>query len=131
MWNSTYLSAKLLVWKTQGTLKMQVQILAMSPSHLAQEMLAKMGIPLHQCKQSYTYMTPSLRSADRAIWSDLARHHFRQQIISQVAEDYGLKDPSAVYKVRLPIILYANSPSLSTGTTPSRIQSLRQILCMQ
>ena len=29
---------------------------------LPQELLAKMGVPLQQCRQSYQYMTPALRS---------------------------------------------------------------------
>ena len=61
-----------------------------------------MGVPLQQCKQSYTYMTPSLRyHSQLLIFLTLERYHFRQQIVSEVALEYGLKDPSAVYKVQI------------------------------
>jgi len=73
MYYSNYVASKLTVWKTLGRVKLQ-------------EMLARMGIPLQQSKQSYTFMTPSLRN------------HFRKQVLGDISEEYGLKNPRVVYK---------------------------------
>jgi hypothetical protein len=65
---SPYVAAKLAVWQSHGTGRLQ-------------ELLAKMGVPLEQCKQTYNFMAPAMKE------------HFRRQIISQVAKDYGFSNP--------------------------------------
>ena len=42
---SPYVSAKMKTWKSQGTYKLQ-------------ELLAKMGVSLEECKQMYSFMAP-------------------------------------------------------------------------
>lgn len=74
MFHSPYIASKLSVWHPQGTARLQ-------------EMLAKMGIPLQQCKQSFQFMEPSLKT------------HFRHEISSgTIADLYGLTDPDVVYR---------------------------------
>lgn len=49
-----------------------------------------MGVPLNQCRQSYQYMAPSLRS------------HFTQQISDEtILEAYGFTNPGVTFKVRV------------------------------
>eukprot|EP01038_Epipyxis_sp_PR26KG_P005061 gene5061-7065_t len=74
MSHSPYIASKLSVWHSQGTIRLQ-------------EMLAKMGVPLQQCKQSYQFMSPALRD------------HFRIQINDKgIKEEYALKNPDVTYK---------------------------------
>ena len=72
---SPYVAAKLSVWKSTGENKLQVcqyiylqfQVLNCLNKNeiiLNQELLAKMGIPLQQCKQSYSFISPVLRQVD-------------------------------------------------------------------
>ncbi len=56
---SPYVAAKLSTWQSHGTTRLQ-------------ELLAKMGVPLEQCKQSYSFMSPAMKD------------HFRKQIVGQV-----------------------------------------------
>ena len=66
---SPYVAAKLHVWQSVGTGRLR-------------ELLAKLGVPLQQCKQTFTFMSPAVRD------------HFRRQIVSPMArEDYNLKGP--------------------------------------
>jgi cell division control protein 45 len=65
---SPYVAAKLAVWQSHGTGRLQ-------------ELLAKMGVPLEQCKQSYNFMAPVMKE------------HFRRMIVGQVAKDYGFSNP--------------------------------------
>ncbi|KAJ1412696.1 CDC45-like protein-domain-containing protein [Ochromonadaceae sp. CCMP2298] len=74
MYHSPYMAAKLGVWNSQGTGKLL-------------ELLARMGVPLHQCKQSYQFMTPSLRA------------HFASQMGDKgILEAYGLTNPGVTFK---------------------------------
>ncbi len=74
MFHSPYIATKLAVWQSQGTLRLQ-------------EMLAKMGIPLQQCRQSFQFMEPSVRN------------HLRSELSNPtVKELYGLSDPDVFYK---------------------------------
>jgi hypothetical protein len=51
-------------------------------------MLARMGVPLQQCRQSYQYMAPALRS------------HFTQQIGDEaILEAYNFTNPGVTFKV--------------------------------
>ena len=69
---SPYVAAKLSMSNGHGTGVMQK----------LQELLAKMGVPLDQCKQTYNFMAPAMKE------------HFKRQIIGQVAkEDFGLVNP--------------------------------------
>ena len=70
---SNYLCGKLSVWNSKGSARLQ-------------ELLARLGIPLHQCKQNYKFMSPVLRA------------HFRKEILGPVAAEYGLTNPAPVYK---------------------------------
>lgn len=65
---SPYVAAKLAVWQSHGTGRLQ-------------ELLAKMGVPLEQCKQTYNFMAPAMKD------------HFRKQIVGSVARDYGFTNP--------------------------------------
>ncbi len=65
---SPYVAAKLAVWQSHGTGRLQ-------------ELLAKMGVPLEQCKQSYNFMAPVMKD------------HFRRQVVGPVAKEYGFNDP--------------------------------------
>lgn len=60
---SPYVAAKLGVWQAQGSGKLK-------------ELLAKVGVPLQQCKQSYTFMLPTMRDH---LWHRLRKtgtYHF-------------------------------------------------------
>ena len=48
MLHSSYVAAKLSVWNARGKAKLQ-------------ELLAKMGVALYQCKQNFNFMTPEIR----------------------------------------------------------------------
>lgn len=53
-------------------------------------MLARMGMPLQQCRQSYQYMPPSLRN------------HFAQQMSDEtILETYNLTNPGVTFKVSI------------------------------
>ena len=59
-----------------------------TPTTITQELLARMGMPLQQCRQSYQYMTPSLRS------------HFAGQMQDEsILEAYNLINPGVAFKV--------------------------------
>ncbi len=70
---SNYMCGKMSVWNSKGSARLQ-------------ELLARLGIPLHQCKQNYKFMSPVLRA------------HFRKEILGPVAAEYGLSNPAPVYK---------------------------------
>jgi cell division control protein 45 len=73
MTHSQYMAVKMKVWKTSGIAKME-------------EMLAKIGVPLMQCKQSYNFMGPF-------------RDIFRNKIASEeIAEAYNLTDPGPLMR---------------------------------
>lgn len=56
---------------------------------MTQELLARMGVPLQQCKQAYQYMTPALRS------------HFAQQMADQnILDTYNFTNPGVTFKVQ-------------------------------
>ena len=54
MYFSPYVASKLACWKSQGNAKLQ-------------ELLARIGLPLQQCKESYNFMRPDLRSTFRTL----------------------------------------------------------------
>ncbi|CAM9922638.1 unnamed protein product, partial [Ectocarpus fasciculatus] len=70
---SDYVCMKLSSQKSKGAAKLQ-------------ELLARMGIPLHQCKQNYSFMSPELRA------------HFRKELLGPVSAEFGLADPSPLFK---------------------------------
>ncbi len=72
---SPYICAKLGAWQTQGANRLQ-------------ELLAKMGIPLDQCKQLYNFMNPSLRN------------HFALQLKGNATlpSEYGLENPQVTHE---------------------------------
>jgi hypothetical protein len=73
MSHSPYIASKLRCWNAEGM------------NHL-QELLAKMGVPLHQCNQKWDFITPSLRS------------HFHQQISSESTKaEFNLKAPDVLF----------------------------------
>jgi cell division control protein 45 len=74
MYHSPYIASKMPVWQAQGTTRLK-------------ELLAKMGIPLYQCEQSYAFMAPGLKE------------HFRQQITNEsVKAEYNLQSPDVTYR---------------------------------
>jgi hypothetical protein len=51
-------------------------------------MLAKMGVPLEQCRQTWSFMLPMLRA------------HFRRQVTTDAVKDaYKLRNPDVLYRV--------------------------------
>eukprot|EP00934_Nitzschia_sp_Nitz4_P004497 Nitzschia sp. Nitz4//scaffold76_size158648//89748//92025//NITZ4_002553-RA/size158648-processed-gene-0.241-mRNA-1//1//CDS//3329557866//4487//frame0 len=66
MVHSEYISTKMQVWTKNGM-------------HKLQELLAKMGYPLEECRQPFAYMKPNLR------------RRLHEKIMSH-AEDYGLQN---------------------------------------
>ena len=71
---SPYVAAKMKTWKKQGSIRLQ-------------EMLAKMGISLEECKQMYQFMAPESKS------------HFSEKINdSDIKENYFLQDPNVTRK---------------------------------
>jgi hypothetical protein len=73
MSHSPYIASKLRCWNLEGTNRLQ-------------ELLAKMGVPLQQCKQEFSFITPSLRS------------HFRQQISSESTKaEFNLQAPDVLF----------------------------------
>jgi cell division control protein 45 len=73
MYFSPYVGSKLAVWKTQGANRLQ-------------EMLAKLGMPLHDCKQSYGFMSPELRDSFKNLVTE-----------TSVTERYNLKNPGVLF----------------------------------
>ena len=74
MYYSPYIASKLSMWQSNGVGKLQ-------------ELLAKVGMPLQQCRQSYNFMNPALRS------------HFRAEITKEsTKKDYGLDQPDVMYR---------------------------------
>lgn len=74
MYHSMYIASRFAIWNSRGTTKLQ-------------ELLAEMGVPLHQCKQSFQFMTPE------------CRQHFREQIKdTTIQEKYKLSNPDVTYK---------------------------------
>lgn len=71
--HSPYLAAKLSVWQPQGSVRLQ-------------EMLARIGLPLQQCRQAYTFMPPALRS-----------HFVTQMRSANIQQMYNLKDPNPTF----------------------------------
>lgn len=66
---SPYVSAKMKTWKGQGIYKLQ-------------EMLAKMGVSLEECKQMYSFMAPE------------SKQHFNEKIrAAEMKENYFLTNP--------------------------------------
>lgn len=73
--HSPYLAAKMGLWQSQGSLRLQ-------------ELLAKIGLPLSLCKQAYAFLTP--RNKDL----------FRVEITKESTQDeYRLRNPSFTYMV--------------------------------
>ncbi len=67
---SPYVAAKMKTWKKQGSVRLQ-------------EMLAKMGISLEECKQMYQFMAPE------------SKNHFSEKINdTDIKENYFLQDPN-------------------------------------
>ena len=78
MYHSPYIASKMPIWQQHGTLKLQ-------------ELLAKMGMPLDQCKrQSYNTIRADLRP------------HLKQQLLNDkegsVQDEYKLKNPDIMYQ---------------------------------
>lgn len=69
---SPYVAAKLGAWQQQGSERLK-------------ELLAKLGMPLQQCKQSYNFMDPKLRE------------HFRKKIQDVDRQQFKLDDPEVMY----------------------------------
>ena len=66
---SPYVAAKMKTWKKQGSVRLQ-------------EMLAKMGISLEECKQMYGFMAPE------------SKNHFSEKINDpEIKNNYFLSDP--------------------------------------
>ena len=77
MYHSPYVAAKLSVWSQQGKARLD-------------ELLARMGVPLQQCKQAYQYMAPALRG------------HFTVQMGDEsILNTYNLTNPGVTFKVTL------------------------------
>lgn len=89
MYHSPYIASKMPVWQAQGTVKLK-------------ELLAKMGVPLYQCNQNYTFMAPALKS------------HFRQEILKDsVKSEYNLQDPDVTYRSFFRYTSYKNAVGAS------------------
>jgi cell division control protein 45 len=74
MIHSSYIASRFTIWNSRGTAKLQ-------------ELLAEMGVPLQQCRQQFSFMTPEIRQ------------HFRAQIKDPVIQEkYKLADPDCTYK---------------------------------
>jgi len=74
MCNSPYVAAKLAVWQSRGKDRLS-------------ELLAKMGVPLHECMQTYSFMSPQIKMS------------FAQQIVSATAQnDYNFRNPEVMYR---------------------------------
>ena len=73
MYFSPYVASKLSTWRAQGGAKLQ-------------EMLAKIGLPLQECKQHYQFMTPHFRQKFRTLTHD-----------GTIADEYDLKNPGILY----------------------------------
>ena len=73
MYFSPYVASKLSTWKSQGGAKLQ-------------EMLAKIGLPLQECKQSYQFMNPQYRQKFRNLTED-----------GTIADEYDLKNPGILF----------------------------------
>lgn len=74
MFHSSYVASRFPIWNSRGKTKLQ-------------ELLAEMGVPLHQCKQLFSFMTPEIRQ------------HFGSQIRDPlIQEKYKLSDPDCTYK---------------------------------
>ena len=67
MYYSPYIASKLSVWKPSGNARLQ-------------EMLARIGLPLQECKQSYNFMRPQLRVKFRNLSTE-----------NNIAEEFNLK----------------------------------------
>lgn len=75
MQHSPYVAAKLSVWNSAGTNRLH-------------ELLARMGVPLAQCKQNYQFMAPALRQ------------QFHDQMENRaLMEDFRLANPGATFQV--------------------------------
>ncbi len=88
MYNSAYIAKKMAVWKPQGNEKLQL-------------MLAKMGIPLIQAKQSFNFMLPDLRQ------------NFRNLIMGSLAEEYNLVNPGVTFNSFIRYNSFRNSIAAS------------------
>ena len=75
MYYSPYVASKLSTWKPRGGEKLQ-------------EMLAKIGLPLHECKQSYQFMSPQFRQKFRSL----------TESDSEIADEYDLKNPGILFR---------------------------------
>jgi hypothetical protein len=107
---SNYVCGKMPVWKAKGGAKLQVELnqYRCFPSICLngiffQELLAKLGIPLQQCKQKFQFMSPMLRyyvfqKLIRKITAP-RRAHFRREIMGPVAAEFGFTNPPPVFKV--------------------------------
>lgn len=74
MFHSSYVASRFPIWNSRGKTKLQ-------------ELLAEMGVPLYQCKQLFSFMTPEIRQ------------HFGHQIRDPVIQEkYKLSDPDCTYK---------------------------------
>ena len=74
MLHSPYFAAKLTVWQTQGSARLQ-------------EMLARVGLPLQQCRQSYTFMNTELRA------------HLKEQMKNEAIQQmYNMRDPNVFFQ---------------------------------
>merc|ERR1711871_1281799 len=73
MYYSPYVASKLSTWRAQGGAKLR-------------EMLAKIGLPLQECKQSYQFMNPQYRQKFRNLTED-----------GTIADEYDLKNPGILF----------------------------------
>eukprot|EP01034_Spumella_vulgaris_P021655 gene21655-27696_t len=89
MQHSPYIAAKLSVWNAKGVSKLN-------------ELLARMGLPLAQCKQHFQFMTPSLRD-----------HFYQQMGDAGILNAYKLSDPPVVYRSFQRFYSFANSVAAS------------------
>ena len=59
-----------------------------------QELLAKMGVPLQQCRQAYQYMPPSLRN------------HLKGQLENDtIQSDYNLVKPGIIFRYCINVMI--------------------------
>jgi hypothetical protein len=72
MYYSPYIATKISIWTPEGVTNLN-------------ELLAKIGLPLQQCKQSYNFMNPTLRN------------HFRNEILNH-QEQYKLQSPDLMFR---------------------------------
>ena len=86
---SPYVASKMAVWKTHGSFKLQ-------------ELLAKLGMPLQECKQNYTFMNPELRKSFRdqllATTLDFNADDDDDNAPKSITSTYNLKNPGVFFR---------------------------------